>query len=248
MDGVILSGRGTHSGVYRAAAHDALRDSGVDTRTRTGLPGDPTTAEPPDPGVLDALEAVRYSPAIDEACSRLGVDRDAWWRARERHASRRTNARVRSGERPTYPDVDALSTLSADRPLALVTNNRTATAEFVATYCLPGRFDAVVGRKPTIESYRRRKPEPEFLKRGLAALGTTSGSDSKATSETEVWSDSASMPGYYIGDRETDVIAAQRAGIESIVIDRPHADPDGFAIAPDHVVDSLYGIEAVIDG
>ncbi|SEH38519.1 Haloacid dehalogenase-like hydrolase [Halopenitus malekzadehii] len=156
------------------------------------------------------------------------MDRDAWWRARERHASRRTNARVRSGERPTYPDVGALSTLSADQPLALVTNNRTATAEFVATYCLPGLFDAVVGRKPTIESYRRRKPEPEFLKRGLAALDTESGC--------------------YIGDRETDVIAAQRAGIESIVIDRPHADSDGFAIAPDHVVDSLYGIEAVIDG
>ncbi|WP_143114402.1 HAD family hydrolase [Halopenitus persicus] len=223
MDGVILSGRGTHPGVYRAAAHDALREVGVDVRTRT-----PDAEKPTDTSeLLEPLEAVRYSPTVDDACSRLGVDRDAWWRVRERHASRRTNARVRSGARPTYPDVDALAALSADRPLALVTNNRTATAEFVAAYCVPGRFDAVVGRQPTIESYRRRKPEPDFLKRGLTALGVESG--------------------YYVGDRETDVIAARRADLEAVVVDRPHVDLDAFAIEPDHVVDSLDRIEAVVD-
>ncbi|WP_096390762.1 HAD family hydrolase [Halopenitus persicus] len=233
MDGVILSGPGTHPGVYRAAAHDALREFGVDVRTRTGLSDDVGPSEIRE--AREALEAVRYSPPVDEACSLLGVDRDAWWRARERYASRRTNARVRSGDRPTYPDVDALSSLSADRSLALVTNNRTATAEFVATYCVPDRFDAVIGRKPTIESYRRRKPEPDFLERGVTAL------------ETEWEPESGSESGYYVGDRETDVIAARRAGLEAIVIDRPHVDVGKFTVEPDHVIDSLHRIPDVID-
>ncbi len=208
MDGVLLVGPGTHPGVYRAAAHDALAELGV--------------ADPP-ASTAAVLEATRYDPAMADACADLGVDVDAWWAARERHASRRANARVRAGDRERYPEGrTVLEELRADRRLALVSNNREATVSFVADYCFPGVFDVVVARRPTIDDYGRRKPDPTFIHRALDRL---------AVSDSEP-DDDPTDTGVYVGDRMSDVVAARRAGIDPILIERPHtesaseADPD----------------------
>ncbi|GAB3410560.1 HAD family hydrolase [Haloparvum alkalitolerans] len=209
MDGVLLVGAGTDPGVYRMAAHDALRELGVDP------PSVPA-------GDADALEAVHYSDEMATACDALDVDRDRWWAARERHASRRTNARVRSGARRRYDDVAALPDLAADRRLGLVSNNRHATAAFVADFCFPGVFEAVVGREPTVADYRRRKPDPALVERGLTAMDATTG--------------------LYVGDRETDVVAAERAGLDAAFVERPHNDAADLDAEPTHVVASLYDL------
>lgn len=215
MDGVLLVGPGTDSGVYRMAAHDALREVGVDPRTVSARHA-------------ATLGAVHYSPEMAAACEALGIDRDRWWRARERHASRRTNARVRSGARARYGDVAALSDLARNRRLGLVSNNRRATTAFVADFCFPGVFGTVVGREPTVSDYRRRKPEPDLIERGLTAMGEKTG--------------------LYIGDRETDVVAADRAGLDAAFLERPHNDASTLNVEPAYVVGSLYDLRDRIEG
>ncbi|MFA9515703.1 HAD family hydrolase [Halopenitus sp. H-Gu1] len=207
MDGVLLEGDRTDPGVYRAAAHDALRE--YDIRRI-------------DDGHASVLEASEYRAEMTDACRSLGIDCDEWWQLRESSASRRANARIRSGERSLYPDAEAVLELPDELPTGLVSNNRRETAEFVADYCFPGRFDVAIGRNPTIADYHRKKPDPEFLKRALAALNVR-------TPES----------GYYVGDRGTDVLAAERVGLESILIERPHVDVGTLASEPDHVVPSL---------
>ncbi|WP_058365622.1 HAD family hydrolase [Haloparvum sedimenti] len=209
MDGVLLVGAGTDPGVYRMAAHDALREVGVDP---------PTVSD----GHAETLEAVHYSDEMATACDALDVDRDRWWAARERNASRRTNARVRSGARRRYDDVAALPDLASDRRLGLVSNNRHATAAFVADFCFPGVFEAVVGREPTVADYRRRKPEPTLIDRGLGTMEATAG--------------------LYVGDRETDVVAAERAGLDTAFVERPHNESSDLDADPTIMVESLYDL------
>ncbi|MWV64084.1 HAD-IA family hydrolase [Halorubrum sp. JWXQ-INN 858] len=223
MDGVLLVGPGTHPGVYRMAAHDALADLGV--RDLPAAPAD----------LAAVLEGSAYDPSMADACAALGIDVDAWWAARERHASRRANARVRSGARATDPDAAAtLTTLARERRLGLVSNNRLATASFVAAYRFPGRFEVVIGRRPTIEDYRRRKPDPTFIERALARLDADGG--------------------VYVGDRWTDVTAAHRAGLDPVLIERPHTAAAGEGgdgppadATPAVTIDSLSALPAAID-
>lgn len=206
MDGVLLVGPGTHPGVYRAAAHDALAELGV--------------TDPP-AEAASVLEATRYDPAMADACADLDVDVDAWWAARERHASRRANARVRAGDRERYPEAGAvLEDLRADRRLALVSNNREATVSFVADYRFPGVFDVVVARRPTIDDYGRRKPDPTFLGRALDQLA-----ELDEASEAGDGDRIREPAGVYVGDRMSDVIAARRAGLEPVLMERPHTEP-----------------------
>ncbi|MFC6615180.1 HAD family hydrolase [Halopenitus salinus] len=217
MDGVFLEGDGTDPRVYRAAAHDALREHGVRRVSDEHA---------------SILEETEYRPAMDETCRELDIDRDEWWRTRESHASRRANARIRSGDRPLYDDVEAILELPDHLPTGLVSNNRHETAKFVADYCFPERFDVAIGRKPTLADYRRKKPEPTFLERALSSLSAES-VDS----------------GHYVGDRETDVIAARRVGLESILLDRPHVNAAEVTAEPDHVVTSLReAVRIVEDG
>lgn len=210
MDGVLLVGRRSHPGVYRAATHDALAELGV-------------TDPAPEP--VTALETGVYGPEMASSCDALGLDVDAWWRARERHASRRANARIRSGDRRVYPDAAAISRLGDRYPLGLVSNNRRDTVSFVAEYCFPGVFDAAVARRPTLADFERRKPDPAFIRRGLSQLGVTDA--------------------LYVGDRGTDVIAAERAGIDAVLIEREHttATPE---VEPAAVIDSLTELPATV--
>ncbi|WP_255191572.1 HAD family hydrolase [Natronobeatus ordinarius] len=195
MDGVLLEGRGTDPSVYDRAADAALEELGVDAP-------------------VDARRLLRtYEYAdVETGCTMLELDPKEFWRLKEAHASQITHARLLSGERRTYDDLEVVRTLGADVTLALVTNNRHATAEFVALHFeLP--FDAVRGRDPTPEGFRRRKPRPDYLLETMDALGVADG--------------------IYVGDRETDVIAARKAGLEPAYLRRPHNHdaplPDGAA-------------------
>ncbi|SNR39246.1 HAD family hydrolase [Halorubrum vacuolatum] len=229
MDGVLLVGPTTHPGVYRAATHDALSDVGIDD---------------PSPSTADVLEALRYDPAMADACDSLGIDIDAWWAARERHASRRANARVRSGDRAVFSDAGAvLAGLRSEHRLGLVSNNREATVRFVADYCFPDTFDVVVGRHPTIDDYERRKPDPTFINRALDQLGCTRDGDPGDGDGS-----AGDAAGIYVGDRGSDVVAARRAGLEPILIERPYTtlDPADVDATPAAWIDSLASLPSAV--
>lgn len=212
MDGVLLVGKGTDPTVYREAARRALSDLGV--------------VDPP----ADAAETLGRPPYDDgtaAACDRLGVPTDAFWAARERHASRLTNRRVRSGERAVYDDVDAVRALAGDLPVGVASNNRRATVSFVAEHLFGDDLAIAAGREPTLPDYRtRRKPEPDIIRRALPALPDDP---------------------LYVGDRRKDVVAARRAGVDAAFVRRPHNRDVRLDPEPDLVVADLGELRAALN-
>ncbi len=184
MDGVILEGPRTDPQVYAKAADMALSELGAD----------PTDTHRDDLRRHD-LDTIRTH------CTALGIDPAAFWELKEKYASEMTHERIRSGERGLYDDIDAIGDLTATTTVGLVTNNRHATAEFVADY-VPFDFDVVRGRRPTFTEYNRRKPDPYFLEDALSELAVNSG--------------------IYVGDSLKDVTAGRAAGLETAYLRRPH--------------------------
>lgn len=206
MDGIILEGPRTAPGVYDDAADAALAELGAE----------------PSPQQRRALRG-QETAAIRERCAELGLDPDQFWKLKERYASEGTHERLRSGERGLYDDVDAIRTL-ADRaatPVGLVTNNRHETAEFVADFVdIP--FDVVRGRDPTIEGYRRRKPDPYYLEDALARLDGATDADRARADGTGTGGGTEARRGLYVGDSPKDVVAGTEIGLETAFVRRPH--------------------------
>ncbi|MFB6137911.1 MAG: HAD family hydrolase [Halobacteriaceae archaeon] len=156
----------------------------------------------PDAALVDALVEPGDVSVVRHHCGRAGVDPERAWRRREVVAHELAADAIRAGRRSPYPDVDALH--DVDRPTGIVSNNRHATVQFVADHFdLPARV--VRGRDPTLRGYERLKPDPHYLETTLADLGV----------------DDA----VYVGDRHTDVVAADRAGLDAVLLERPDTDP-----------------------
>lgn len=184
MDGVILEGARTDPQVYADAADAALVELGAD----------PTPAQRRD--FRDhAHERIRTH------CDDLGIDPARFWKLKEHYASRGTHDRLRSGDRGTYDDIDAICEVGERTPIGLATNNRQETAEFVAEY-VGFDFDVVRGREPTFEGYERRKPDPYYIEDALAVLDATEG--------------------IYVGDSPKDMTAGRSAGLETAFLRRTH--------------------------
>lgn len=209
MDGVILEGPGTDPQVYADAADTALEDLGAE----------------PTPDQRDDLRRHDLE-NVTTHCRTLGIDAAAFWKLKDEYASETTHDLIRSGERGLYDDIDAINELADRTTVGLVTNNRHATAEFVADY-VPIEFDVVRGRRPTFDDYRRRKPDPDFIDDALSELGVSDG--------------------LYVGDSRKDVTAGRAAGLEPIYLRRSHnrhVDRPADAAA---VVDSLAALPAVVE-
>jgi len=188
MDGVVLEGPRTDQQVYDDAADAALDAFGVD----------------PTPAQRRTLRRTDID-AIDTVCEQLGIETDRFWAQKESFASAGTHERIRSGARKVYDDVDAIADLASRTSIGLVTNNRHETARFVANYldtAFGASFDVVLGREPTVEGYRRRKPDPSYIEQALTELGADDG--------------------IYVGDRPKDVTAGRAAGLETAFLWRPH--------------------------
>lgn len=129
-----------------------------------------------------------------------GIDPEAFWHHRELTASLAQQRHVRDGGKPVYDDVAALDRL--DVPLAVVSNNQHATIEFLLAYYDLPSFEVAYGRQPTLAGAAKRKPQPDYIERVLSDLGVENA--------------------LYVGDSETDLIAAHRAGVDSAFLRRDH--------------------------
>ncbi|SDK01581.1 haloacid dehalogenase superfamily, subfamily IA, variant 1 with third motif having Dx(3-4)D or Dx(3-4)E [Halovenus aranensis] len=204
MDGVILQGRRTDPEIYVAAADRAIAEFDVH----------------PTPDQQAVLRSHRCDEVVASVCTALGIEYEAFWRHKERHASEIANERLRAGERALYDGASALDALAESRPLALVSNNRHQTVSFVAEYFgLDETFAVVRGRDPTPEGFHRRKPDPFYLEDALDALGVTTG--------------------VYVGDREKDLRAASRAGLEGVLVRREFNRDETPTTAPAAEISSL---------
>lgn len=160
-------------------------------------------------------------------CADYDLEPATFWAARERHDERSQSDRFENGTRDRYEDVTAIATLPQD--CGVVSNNHHSTIEFVLdAFDLASLFDTYYGRPKTIESLRVKKPNPHFLERALADLGAESA--------------------LFVGDSESDVIAAQRAGIDSAFVRRQHCHDAALSVTPTYDIETLSALPDIVGG
>lgn len=174
------------------------------------------------------LETYEYDDGFRTACERIGVDPAELFRAREERSAKRSVERLAAGSRRLCPDVDAIGELAERVSVGLVSNNYHPTVEFVVDHFRLTAFDVVRGRDLGPDGYRRRKPDPHYLNETLDALGASDG--------------------LYVGDRATDVIAAERAGLDSAFVRRDHNAGLDLNVEPTVEVGSLEELLPLVDG
>jgi pyrophosphatase PpaX len=121
-----------------------------------------------------------------------------------------------------FPDVIALPILHRQAKLGIVTNTPPAIASFeLSHFKLAQHFDDVV-MLGTVEQHIA-KPEPDGLHRCLRNL--------------QVPESQALM----VGDSSSDMIAAQRAGVGTVLVRRPGQPlPRSLTLPPDFIIDDLH--------
>ncbi|MFB6281955.1 MAG: HAD family hydrolase [Haloferacaceae archaeon] len=219
-DAVVLDNDGVLVGL---SGPDLLAEAIERTYRAVGVPS-PSDADRAALGLGTSPERVR------RACERHGLDPAAVWARRDRTVSELERAAIRSGEKPLYDDIDALSALSV--PLGVASNNVRATVACVLDRAgLADRVGAVRARRPRLESLERRKPDPYLVRRALADLGVEP------------------RRALFVGDSASDVVAADRAGADAALLVRPGRDPpDDLPTTPEHTVASLADLPSLVAG
>ncbi|SEH49190.1 MULTISPECIES: HAD family hydrolase [Halopenitus] len=196
---------------------DTLREAAWNAFESVGV-------EDPDLAHVDDL-AIGVTPAtLTDVCERYDVDPAEFWRARDRTASDAQIDDARAGRKTPYEDVDVIDDLDAS--LGIVSSNQQATVEFLLDHFeLSERFEAVYGREPSIVSLSRKKPSPYYLERVLEDLDA----------ETAL----------FVGDNESDLEAADNAGIDSAFIRRPHRREFELSRTPTYDIDDLHDLVSI---
>ncbi|MFP8889451.1 HAD family hydrolase [Natrialbaceae archaeon A-CW2] len=180
----------------------------------------------------DDLDVLGHPVDVDGAvgrCRDLGIDPEEFWRLREAAASRIENDQIRRGERDLYDDVSTLSNL--DATLGIVSNNRQQTVEFIIDwFSLERDFDVWLGRDETVGGFERMKPDPHYIHRALNSL------------------DVAAERTLYVGDRESDIVAARNAGTDAAYLLRTHNHEDSFSREPTYVLSGLDELQEYENG
>lgn len=168
--------------------------------------------EPP-PGLVSPDDVAE----VRTTCDDLGLPAAPAWAYRERAATTIENEQIVAGDRVSFDDISVLSDLASDRTLAVISNNRQGTVRFAAEH-FDWPIEVVRGRYPTLSEFGQLKPDAHLLRWMLDRLDT----------------DDA----LFVGDRHTDVEAAQRVGIDAALLSRDGDVPDGNP-EPTHHIESL---------
>jgi phosphoglycolate phosphatase-like HAD superfamily hydrolase len=213
MDGVLVER--TPGWVFDEAAETALAAAGIE---------EPTDEE------FHAVRTLDTTPqaATDHFETEHGVSFPELWAHRDELVIEGQRRAVARGEKTAYENAAEVTDLPA--ATAVVSNNLQPAVEHVlGAFDLADRFDALYGLAPRLSEHDKRKPNPTYLRRALAAVGA----------------DSA----VYVGDRASDVRAAHRAGVDSAFVRRPFAEDTTFEDdEPTYDVDSLAAFRAAIRG
>lgn len=182
----------------------------------------------PDEDDIAALREAVDSGAGDEhpLAERHGVSVSSLWASREGLAAVNQVRAMELGEKTAY-DAAHEALAAIETPAAVVSNNSQQAVEAVVR--LNG-FDEHLadwwGVQPTVAAAQLRKPDPTYLERALAAL----------SAETAM----------YVGDRESDVRAAQAAGIDSAYVHRPFNEEEELEATPTYELSSLAALPDVV--
>jgi HAD superfamily hydrolase (TIGR01549 family) len=155
---------------------------------------------------------------VGDVCSRYGISPKDFWPERDQALTEAQRDEVREGRKTLYDDLDTLETLDVN--MGIVSSNQQATVDFVLDHFdVRDLFGTAYGREPTIKSLERRKPNSHYIDRALADLDA----------------DTA----LFVGDNESDIRAAENAGIDSAFIRRPHRESWELNVWPTWDIDEL---------
>ncbi len=179
-----------------------------------------------DPHHVDAIVDGVTLEELHEICIAHDLEPERFWEARERLDEESQFEKFRDGTRALYDDVTVISDLQ--HPCGVVSNNHHSTIEFVLdAFDLHSLFDTYYGREKTLESLELKKPNTHYLEKALADLEA----------------DSA----LYVGDSESDVIAAHRAGLDSVFVRREHCRSVDLSVTPTYEISDLLELSEIVD-
>jgi HAD superfamily hydrolase (TIGR01549 family) len=186
-----------NDGVLVGRTHyDVLRDATVETFELFDVTD-------PDPDHVDDMTIGATPEMVDVVCDQYDMRPDIFWRTRDRRLSLAQQAEARAGRKTFYDDIDVLNDLDVD--MGIVSSNQQETVDFLLEHFdVPVEFGAAYGREATIDSLDRRKPNPHYIHQALEDL------------------DADPANALFVGDNESDIRAAERAGMDSAFIRRPH--------------------------
>lgn len=180
----------------------------------------------PDQGHVQALTSGVTSETLDDIGAVYDIDPVALWEAREHHDEQSQFEAFRAGDRDRYDDTAAVSDIPL--PRGVVSNNHHSTIEFVLEFFeFDDDFDTYYGREKTVESLGLKKPNTHYVERALDDLGGGSA--------------------LYVGDSENDVLAAHRAGLDSVFLRRQHCRSVDLSVDPTYELETLHGLAALLD-
>ncbi len=181
---------------------------------------DPTEAD------VEALKVGVTPTILDDLCDRYDLDPAEFWRVRDRTVSLAQQVEIRAARKALYDDFDVVRRL--DVPLGIVSSNQQATVDFVLDhYGIDHLFETAYGREPTPLSLERKKPNPYYLRQAMADL----------EAETAL----------FVGDSESDVVAADRAAIDSAFVRRAHRDDYALSATPTYEIGSLTPLPELVE-
>lgn len=213
VDGVLLRRHEDHPTVYGEAIAETFRAFDVD----------PAAVD------LDAFVGAATLEEMVAECERHGIEFERFWPERERRVSELQQRLMERRERALYDDCSVLSSLAERYDLGLVSNNQHETIQFMVDHFdLGDRIAVAYGREPTVEGFRRTKPDTHYVERALSDLGAESA--------------------LYVGDSAVDVTAAHDAGLDSAFVRRPHRRGYALPDAPTYEIDALTDLESILGG
>jgi HAD superfamily hydrolase (TIGR01549 family) len=172
----------------------------------------------PDPDDVDRLSLGVTPDLLSDVCASYDLDPARFWRTRDYHSSHAQRAELRAGRATLYDDFDAVREI--DAPRGIVSSNQQDTVEFMHDFfATRDLFATAYGRDTTIRSLARKKPDPYYLNRALSDLDV----------------DAA----LFVGDSESDVLAAQAAGLDAAFVRRPHREAYDLPTDPTYELDGL---------
>nr|WP_240334487.1 HAD family hydrolase [Halorussus sp. MSC15.2] len=173
---------------------DVLRDATLETFAKFDVTD-------PDPDHVDDMTVGATPGRVDEICNEYDLAPKTFWKALDSTASRAQQMEAREGRKTPYDDIHTLGDLDAS--MGIVSSNQQETVDFLLDHFdVSHMFETAYGREATIKSLDRRKPNSHYIDRALSDLDA----------------DSA----LFVGDNESDIRAAENAGIDSAFIRRPH--------------------------
>ena len=190
---------------------DVLRDATRNAFEECGV-------DDPDPDDVEQMTIGATPGSVGTVCQRYDLDPGSFWRTRDDVVSRAQQREARAGRKTPYDDLDDLEAL--DVKMGIVSSNQQATVDFLVDH-FDGfeRFGAAYGREPTIHSLQLRKPNPHYLEQALGDLDAGSA--------------------LFVGDNESDIKAAENAGVDSAFIRRPHRRNWDLNVWPTWEIESL---------